>query len=326
MPVAANFEGHLLMDAPFAALPPPPLPPGWTEHTGILYPLYREFQLRNYIGPNGQPYYFNAVTQESTYIRPVPAFPLYPNGQPILQTATAPPQKKKEKPMVKTPIPGTEWLRVKTTEGNTFYTHKGRKESVWTVPEEIKDAVSALDEEERNAAAQAEEAAILAQQEVERVKAAAKESIGKRKAEAIPVEEVIISKKAKVEDEEDEEDEDEEDEEDESEEEDWQREAAAQLAAEAEEEKKRQEEEQIRAEEAKAREAAEAEVQKTKPLNMPDRVDLSIDEAKALFKVHSFAYHLPICSLFIHGILDIITRKRYQPTASMGYFATSLHF
>ena len=187
--------------------------------------------------------------------------------------------------MVKTAIPGTEWLRIKTTEGNIFYTHKGRKESVWGVPEEIKDAVDALiKKEEAEAQARAEEAA--------RVVASTKERAVKRKAEAnMPMEEVIV-KKAKVGDEEDESnggdgDESESDEEEEdSDEEEWQKEAAAQLAAEAEEEKKRQEEEKQRLEkEEETRKAAEAEALKNKPLVMPERVDLSLDEAKALFKV-----------------------------------------
>ncbi|KAI0092715.1 hypothetical protein BDY19DRAFT_990412 [Irpex rosettiformis] len=253
------------MATPFSVLPPPPLPPGWTEH----------------LGPNGQPYYYNAPTQQSTYIRPLPNFPAFQAGAvpppPPPQPQT---QQKKEKPLVKTPIPGTEWLRVKTTEGNIFYTHKGRKESVWVVPEEIRDGVEALEkreDEERRVRAKAEEE--------KRVEQAKEAKAAKRKAEeTMPVEEVVISKKAKVEDEEEDSDEDDEDE-DESEEEEWQREAAAQLAAEAEEEKKRQEEELKRLEEEeKARKAAEAEALKNKPLNMPERVDLSLDEAKALFK------------------------------------------
>ncbi|KAI0770832.1 hypothetical protein BC629DRAFT_1595770 [Irpex lacteus] len=260
------------MATPFAALPPPPpLPPGWTEH----------------LGPNGQPYYYNTLTQESTYVRPLPTFATLPGGVVSLPA----PAQQKEKPLVKTPIPGTEWLRIKTTQGNIFYSHKGRKESVWTVPEELKDALAALEqkeEEERQTRVKAEEEKRAEEaRELEHVKAAVKESAGKRKAEAVPVEEVVISKKAKVEEGDSEdsgEDEDDEDEDD-SEEEEWQKEAAAQLAAEAEEEKKRQEEEKKRLEEEeKAIAAAEAEAQKNKPLNMPSRVDLSIDEAKALFK------------------------------------------
>lgn len=55
---------------------------------------------------------------------------------------------RKEKPSIKTPIAGTLWIRVKTTAGNTFYTHTERKESVWEVPEEISDSVKALERQE----------------------------------------------------------------------------------------------------------------------------------------------------------------------------------
>ncbi|KAI0824787.1 hypothetical protein BC628DRAFT_1377732 [Trametes gibbosa] len=251
---------------------PPPLPPGWTEHKG----------------PNGQPYYFNAQTQESTYVRPLPAFPVIPQ-------AAAPVQKKakKEKPVVKTPIPGTEWLRVITNEGNTFYTHTGRKQSVWTVPEELKEAVEQLEREEALQKAKAAEDAVRRAEEerareVERIQSEVRGMVKKRKVEeAVPVDEIVVSKKAKV-DGEAVEDEDmsgeDEDEDEESEEEEWQKEAAVQLAKEAEEEKVRQEEERKRHEE-EARQLKEAEKQKGVPqINMPSRVDLSIDEAKALFK------------------------------------------
>ena len=208
---------------------------------------------------------------------------------------------------MKTSIPGTEWLRVLTNEGNTFYTHKGEKRSVWTVPEEIKDAVAALEvEEERQKQQEEEEVAAKAEEErlkeVERIKSEVQDAVGKRKAEeSVPVDEVVISKKARVEGEDDvadeEEDEEDEDEDEDSEMEDWQREAAEQLALEAEEEKRRLEQEKKDEEEEKARQLKEAEMQKSRPLNMPDRVDLSIDEAKALFKVCKCVFMLPrICS------------------------------
>lgn len=197
--------------------------------------------------------------------------------------------------MVKTPIPGTEWLRVITNEGNTFYTHTARKQSVWTVPDEIKDAVEQLEREEAlKKAKEAEETARKAEEkkaarEAERILAEAQGIAVKRKAaEAVPMDEFVVSKKAKVAGEaEDEGMSDEEDDEDsdESEEEEWQKEAAAQLAKEAEEEKVRQEEERKREEE-EARKLKEAEKQRGKAqLHMPERVDLSIEEAKALFKV-----------------------------------------
>jgi len=200
--------------------------------------------------------------------------------------------KKKEKPLVKTPIPGTEWIRVVTTEGNKFYTHKAKKESVWTVPEDIKEAVDALEKEEAGKKEREEGEAIAKGEketrhveqerldEIERIKSEVQEAI-KRKAEDAFVDEIVSSKKARVEDVEEVDDDVDSDED--SEEEDWQREAAAQLAAEAEQEKKRLEEEVKR-----EKEEAEEEARKTKDvpqLHMPTRVDLSIEEAKALFKV-----------------------------------------
>lgn len=250
-------------------------------------------------GPTGQSYYYNPQTKESTYIRPLPTFLTALPAQAVTNQP-----KKKEKPLVKTPIPGTEWIRVKTTAGNVFYTHKAKKTSVWTIPDEIKDAVEQLETEEGAKSQLAVEEELRAAEEkarrdeevmreVERIKAEVSESVGKRKAEEpVPVDEVVISKKARVEDEEEDQDEEEEgdddDDDDESEEEEWQREAAAQLAAEAEEEKRKQEEAKKRLEEEQAK---ELEAQKNRPLNMPDRVDLSIDEAKALFKV---------CALLLH--------------------------
>lgn len=219
----------------------------------------------------------------------------------------AQPQKKKEKPLVKTPIPGTDWIRVKTTEGNIFYSHKAEKRSVWTVPDEIKDAVEKLErdeeEQQRQEAVRKDEetrkAEEVKQQAIARMKAEAKGKAVKRKVEVVEetVEEVVISKKAKVDEDEDDEDaEGEEDSDEDSEMEDWQREAAAQLAAEAEEEKRRLEEAKKREEEeAKERAKAEAEAQQKKALNMPERVDLSLDEAKALFKVSSIQCHTCIC-------------------------------
>ncbi|KAH9815375.1 hypothetical protein DFH28DRAFT_967705 [Melampsora americana] len=71
-------------------------------------------------------------------------------------------EKKKEKAKIKKPIPGTSWMKVTTTDQNTFYTNTETKTSVWTVPDEIKDLVRKLEEEERIIA---EEAARQAEQE-----------------------------------------------------------------------------------------------------------------------------------------------------------------
>ena len=51
-----------------------------------------------------------------------------------------------ERPRDKVPIPGTDgWLRVTTTHGNVFYAQKKTKRSEWTVPEEIRAQVEAMD-------------------------------------------------------------------------------------------------------------------------------------------------------------------------------------
>ena len=207
--------------------------------------------------------------------------------------ASAPAQKPvKDKPLVKTPVPGTDWIRVKTTQGNTFYSHKVEKRSIWTVPDEIKEAVEALEKEEQHAA----EALIKEQEEeatrveTERVKAQIAKETAKRKAQdPVPVDEVVISKKARVDDEPEDEEMDDEDEDsdsdDDEEVEEWQKEAAAQLAAEA-EEHERQQREEDEAELKRIRdEETLKEEYKTQQLNMPAKVDLAPEEAKALFKV-----------------------------------------
>ncbi|GJJ06330.1 hypothetical protein Clacol_000521 [Clathrus columnatus] len=158
----------------------PPLPPGWTEHTA----------------PGGQPYYYHVATNQSTYVRPLPVPGVIPNA--IIPGAL--PKNKKEKPVAKTPIPGTSWLRVKTTEGNLFYTHKERKESVWEVPDEIKEKVAQLEQEEKEREQQEveeklrqeeetrrqveESQRLKEQEEIERIKQEVQSAVshGKRKA------------------------------------------------------------------------------------------------------------------------------------------------
>lgn len=51
-----------------------------------------------------------------------------------------------ERPREKVPIPGTDgWLRVTTTHGNVFYAKKKTKRSSWTIPDEIREQVVALE-------------------------------------------------------------------------------------------------------------------------------------------------------------------------------------
>ncbi|TDL19334.1 hypothetical protein BD410DRAFT_805915 [Rickenella mellea] len=93
---------------------------------------------------------------------------------------------KKEKPMGKTPIPGTDCPRVRTNEGNIFYTNKAKNESVWTVPEEIKEAVENLEKEEAIADAKRLEDEQRAREsaEVEKVKREVDAVIAKRTAKS----------------------------------------------------------------------------------------------------------------------------------------------
>ena len=174
-----------------------------------------------------------------------------------VQTTT----KKKEKPLVKTPIPGTEWLRVITSEGNTFYFHKLRKESVWAIPDEIRSAVEGLQTEEHQQQPTQDSISVNS----------------KRKAE-IPLvgDETAVNKRAKINDDDDDGDNDD----DTSEDGNWQQQAAEQLATEAEEERKR-----VEAEMEKEKEEEVQRVRAAAEIIMPQKVDLSIEEGKALFKV-----------------------------------------
>lgn len=109
----------------------PPLPPGWSQH----------------IGPNGQPYYFNAASGQSTHAHPATFAPSTSSAPASSSTQSKP---KKEKPKQKDPIPDAPgWLRVTTNLGNVFYTHTETKRSEWTVPEEIREAVEAMERAEK---------------------------------------------------------------------------------------------------------------------------------------------------------------------------------
>lgn len=141
MAPADPVDGSLRHSSPTPVYAASALPPGWTEHRA----------------PTGQFYYYHAATQESTYVRP--SIALTTSSTPVTDKKK---DKKKEKPKIKKPIPGTSWLKVTTTEDNVFYTNTDTKLSVWTVPDEIKDAVQLLQEEELRAL---EEAARQAEQE-----------------------------------------------------------------------------------------------------------------------------------------------------------------
>lgn len=178
--------------------------------------------------------------------------------------------------MEKTPIPGTPWIRVKTNEGNTFYTHTEKKESVWEVPEEIAEEVNKLEVEEQAAK-------IIAEMEKAQppplptvappVAAGTKRKAGETGKSA--------GKKAKVE-------------EsapatadmpiDTADDEAWQREVAAEMVAETKGGGKPIETMEKTAEPGDTKEVP-------KEYNMPQQVNLSPEEAKALFKVRPCCPH-----------------------------------
>lgn len=229
------------------------------------------------------------MTKQSTYTRPTLAPPAPPPAPPPKEK-----KKKKEKPKDKVPIPGTGWMRITTNEGNVFYFEKENKRSEWTVPEEIAEAVAALEASEAaERKAKAEEARLERLREQERVRAEIAEE-RKRKAEAAAerkrkaaeaAEGAPGSKKAKdkKEDEADEASgviEDDGDEQFEDEEE-WKRAVTAQFDA-ADREKAAAEAKKEGDAERGAEEAAK------KVFAVPEKVQVSAEEGRALFKVGSY--------------------------------------
>ncbi|KEP47419.1 WW domain protein [Rhizoctonia solani 123E] len=263
---------------PVTMFVPPPLPPGWTEHKA----------------PTGHTYFYHAATKQSTYTRPLPAIhlggtvpgppPFPPTSVPALgftpaataeSSAPSDPasekkskKSKKEKPTKKTPIPDTPWIRVVTNLGNVFFTHTERKESVWTCPEEIADAVAELEREEEaekeeerakemreKAERERREKEEQEKQEVERVRKEAEAAGAKRKGEELGE---SAAKKPRVE---------EEDEDDEA----WQRQLAEEMA-------------QEEGESALGKKPGnDSEISVPPVFKVPDQVKLNPEEAKALF-------------------------------------------
>ncbi|KAG8987007.1 hypothetical protein FRB93_004975 [Tulasnella sp. JGI-2019a] len=246
----------------------PPLLPGWTEHTA----------------PTGHTYYFHAQSNQSTYVRPFPtptpqaSTPeTKPENQDVTQRKKSP---KKERPAIKTPITGTPWIRVKTTAGNTFYTHTERKESVWEVPEEILDAVKALERQDVEV-----EAAKKIHEMEERMASISGDvgQIGKRKASEVADQpESSNGKKARV-DSESENEGHEAGDGDEDDDQETQKQFAEHIAAQQQSEKP--DEDSVMA--AAAEEVhEEPELAKGLPTDydMPKQVTLSPEESRALFK------------------------------------------
>ena len=272
--------------------------------------------------------------------------PFISQGAVIPGVAVPKEKKKKERPLNKTPVPGTLWLRVKTTEGNVFWTHKERKESVWEVPEEIKELVEVMEREEKEK--EAKEIEAKAQQkledreretdeikrkereEVERVMEEVKDAVaaGKRKA-AEPPEEDENSEHKKprvgevIEEEPDEQ---------------WQRRIAEEMVTEVEGDAGDtmtqlpqvvdDPEHSLTSDEKDSRQASTAPPDTTNnnqpSFKVPDRVDLSIEEAKALFKVRLRSL---LCRFSAKETLntDSSARKEHQSAPSMGYISSSVY-
>ncbi|ODO08781.1 transcription elongation regulator 1 [Cryptococcus wingfieldii CBS 7118] len=289
---------------------PPPLLPGWTEHRA----------------PDGvTAYYYNSQTRESTYVRPaVPSYP--PPGPPPTSAQALPTEKKKakkEKAKEKLPIPGTTWVRVITNEGNVFYFEKEAKRSEWTVPEEIKDAVAELhlQEKERREEAKRQEGQKLEQERIEKLKELERmrsdledekrrnreqlEGERKRKVEE-GGDDAGRGKKTKVE----EDDEHAAGPEDEEDEEAWMKAVAEEFAEKDAADKKNQDEEEERAKNAEA-EAAK------KVFAVPEKVNVSIEEGRALFKALLIEKDISPFAPWDQSLPLFINDPRYVLLASM---------
>ncbi|KAI9370042.1 hypothetical protein BJX61DRAFT_516852 [Aspergillus egyptiacus] len=162
--------------------PPPPLPPGWTEHKA----------------PTGHTYYYNSQTKQSTYTRPQPITVQPPPTAPVHDSAasasfltpdTLPPfsstpyaphgygassfgapgynqarggfrggksyhdrrqRGPEDRPKSKHAIPGCEpWVLVKTKLGRRFVHNPETNESFWKIPTEVLKGVVEFDRLER---------------------------------------------------------------------------------------------------------------------------------------------------------------------------------
>lgn len=295
------------------------MPAGWTEHATA----------------SGQAYFYNAATGTSTYERPTTdnqnissstanAAALAEAGNNVATALVATTngagkkekRKRKEKPVQKVQIQGTPWMRVTTSEGNTFYTNTETKTSVWTVPDEIKEQVAVLDRygpdgqaaAQAAAAAQKEaEAAAKALQEkeaeMERLRKELeeeREASRKRKlqeeAEAGGVD--TSAKRARVENEDD---------------------AASDVEQQPEEDEQPQLEE-WQLDELQAKADMEAEL--AEPAVSSKSMDLSSEESVAIFKVGK-PFHISFTALIAYT--GNARRERHQPDAAVGYGAAQIH-
>ncbi|GLA81247.1 hypothetical protein AtubIFM56815_004889 [Aspergillus tubingensis] len=202
--------------------PPPPLPPGWTEHKA----------------PSGHLYYYNSQTKQSTYTRPQAA-PVQPppaaapepsNKAPFLTPDTLPPfsstpyaphgfghgaaphgapfdsqsrggfrggrgyhdrkpRGPQDRPKTKHDIPGcAPWVLVKTKLGRRFVHNPETNESFWKIPPEVLIGVLEYDRLEREAKERkerGEEMEVVAKEEPE-AKVSEQPQLEEAKAGAAP--------------------------------------------------------------------------------------------------------------------------------------------
>ncbi|KAI9007485.1 hypothetical protein CLU79DRAFT_542416 [Phycomyces nitens] len=114
------------------------LPPGWTEHTG----------------PGGQLYWYNSMTGQSSWQRPLMppgGFMGHPGMVPIAPPFVPPVVPKPAVKKTKKKIPGTHWLLVRTDDGLEFYFDKEKKQSVWEMPKELEEPIAKMKQEEKEA-------------------------------------------------------------------------------------------------------------------------------------------------------------------------------
>jgi transcription elongation regulator 1 len=223
---------------------------------------------------------------------------------PVAPSAPAEKKKKKEKPKEKVTVPGTGWQRITTTDGNVFYFEKESKRSEWSVPDEIKEEVAEMEAEEKRLSEEAakqerekKEADRLERlREQERVRAEIEEErkkklayiAAKRKADAEAKEGQAKKAKTEVQDEEGGEAEQKDAEADDGEEafgpdgeedeEEWMKAVAAEFAQ-ADQEKEAKEDKARQETKINTEEAAQ------KIFAVPEKVNVSLEEQRALFKV-----------------------------------------
>lgn len=209
------------------------------------------------------------------------------NGPPPAAAPALEKKEKKEKPKEKFPIEGTDWIKVTTNKGNVFYTNKTSKESVWTVPEEVKEVLAELESSKKRKASEEQEEEGEATQKADtskiEVEVEGAEGAQPLAAAAMEDKEIVVepkkkkAKKAKVVREIEELEQDE----------NWQRQVAEEMAKEVAEAEAKAEEEKAAASAPAPPADLSAVPQRPEgdALTRVPRIDVSDEEGAAMFKV-----------------------------------------